>query len=77
MTTTKKPKKPKTGPRVDLGEGVVIGMHALPRATKLVRDTKAAAKNGLTRDEAWALINGDFRALFDGVWDDVTEALED
>ena len=63
--------------KVDLGEGVTIGMHALPRATKLVRDTKVAAKNGLTRDEAWALINGDFRALFDGVWDDVTAALED
>lgn len=77
MTDTKKPRKPKTGPRVDVGEGLVIGVHAIPRVAKLVRDTKTAAKNGLTRDEAWGLINGDFRALFDGVWDDTVTALED
>lgn len=70
---------PKTGKthKVDLGEGIVIGAHALPRASKLIRDTKAAAKDGLTRDEAWGLVQGDFRALFDGVWDDVFEALKD
>ena len=67
----------KGGPKVDIGEGIAIGVHAIPRVVKLVRDTKAAAADGLTRDEAWALVNGDFRALFDGVWDDVAAALED
>lgn len=63
--------------RVDIGEGLTIGIHALKRLRILARATKQAAQDGLTDDEVIALAEGPGRDLVVGFIADVREARED
>lgn len=67
----------KHGPRVDVGEGITIGLHGVAGLRNLTKFVKAAQIDGLTDDEVLAIAEGPGLDFLKTLIGDIREALED
>lgn len=65
------------GHKVDVGEGIAIGLHAAAKFRALVKAIKAAKADGFNADETIAIVEGPGADLVRTLLDDFATALED
>lgn len=67
----------KHGPRVDVGEGITIGIHGIAGLRNLTKFIKAAQVDGLTNDEVLGIVEGPGLDFLKTLIGDIRDALED
>lgn len=67
----------KHGPRVDVGEGITIGIHGIAGLRALTKAVKAAQVDGLTDSEVLAVVEGPGLDFLKTLIGDIRDALED
>lgn len=65
------------GHKVDIGEGIAIGVHAIANVRALIKAIKAAKADGFNVDEIAAIVEGPGANLVRSLIEDVSTALED